>query len=122
MAEEIINPEEEVQLINEKIVQYLEASLDILDTSDLMNTNFSIVINNDKRLKALASEYRLISVIRRQKEQMKGKVLDISGLMPALRQIIFQIQSDKNAYRLVEADLAKIIRDLEILEKVLEIN
>ena len=122
MAEEIINPEEEVQLINEKIVQYLEASLDILDTSDLMNTNFSIVINNDKRLKALASEYRLISVIRRQKEQMKGKVLDISGLMPALRQIIFQIQSDKNAYRLVEADLAKIIRDLEILEKVLEMT
>jgi len=122
VAEEIINPEEEVQLINEKIVQYLEASLDILDTSDLMNTNFSIVINNDKRLKALASEYRLISVIRRQKEQMKGKVLDISGLMPALRQIIFQIQSDKNAYRLVEADLAKIIRDLEILEKVLEMT
>ncbi|MBS3105284.1 hypothetical protein J4234_03450 [Candidatus Woesearchaeota archaeon] len=119
MAEEIINPEEEVQLINEEIMQYLEASLDILDTSDLMITNYSVVINDDKKLKAFAAEYRLISIIRRQKEQMKGKILDISRLMPALRQIILQIQSDKNAYRLVESDLAKIIRDFEILEKVL---
>lgn len=118
MAEEIRNFEEG-ELINEKMMEYLEALLDILDASDLMNTNYSIVINDDKRLKALAAEYRLISIIRRQKEQMKGKVLDISRLMPALRQIIFQIQSDKNAYRLVEADLAKIIRDLEILEKIL---
>ena len=122
MAEEIENFEEGVGLINEKVMEYLEALLDILDASDSMNTNYSIVINDDKRLKTSAAEYRIISVIRRQKEQMKGKVLDISRLMPALRQIIFQIQSDKNAYRLVEADLAKIIRDLEVLEKILRIT
>jgi len=122
VAEEIENFEEGVGLINEKVMEYLEALLDILDASDSMNTNYSIVINDDKRLKTSAAEYRIISVIRRQKEQMKGKVLDISRLMPALRQIIFQIQSDKNAYRLVEADLAKIIRDLEVLEKILRIT
>ncbi len=119
MDTETKNFEEGLELTNEKVMEYLESLLDIFDDSDLITTNYSIVINDDKKLRAFAVEYRLISFIRRQKEQMKGKSPDIGQFLPALRQIILQIRSDNNYYKLAGADLSKIIRDLEILENIL---
>lgn len=112
------NSREEMGIMEERAMRYLEASLDVLETSALITGNFIEIFKDDKKIKSLAIEYKLLNLLIQAKEKMQTSQQTPENTIHYIKGIILNIQQNRNMFRVVEQELIVLIKDLNILEMI----